>query len=306
MKRSALAICLTISLVLPITLMGALIAIAGEDVSPSEKALEEIPADLLPLYQSAASTCEGLEWTILAAIHKVETNFGRGSVTSSKGAQGPMQFMRATWSSYAVDGDADGVADINDVEDAVYSAANLLCANGAGDPGRLGDAIWNYNHSDEYVAEVLDLAASYGVVTIGSLTVSSAPSDLLRNPRITLTSNARADLEAGVVDLRLIAILDALSRRHTLGISVFKTGHSKYTRLGSVSLHYFGRGVDIFFVDGAPVSASNGGARSLLRRIEALPDGVRPDEVGHPFDAILFPGAFTDADHRDHVHLGFE
>jgi hypothetical protein len=306
MKRSVVAICLTLALVLPITFMGALIAIAGEDVSPSQKALEEIPTDLLPLYQSAASTCEGLEWTILAAIHKVETNFGRGSVTSSRGAQGPMQFMRATWSAYAVDGDADGIADIDDVDDAVYSAANLLCANGAGDPGRLADAIWNYNHSDEYVTEVLDLAASYGVVTIGSLTVSSTPSDLLRNPRITLTSNASADLEAGVVDARLIALLDALSRRHTIGISVFKTGHSKYTRSGNVSLHYYGGAVDIFFVDGVPVSSVNMRAKSLLLEAVRLPRPVRPDELGHPFAALAVPGGFTDADHRDHIHLGFD
>ena len=49
MKRSFVAICLTLALVLPITMMGALIAIAGEDVSPSEKALEQIPPDLLAL-----------------------------------------------------------------------------------------------------------------------------------------------------------------------------------------------------------------------------------------------------------------
>lgn len=80
--------------------MGALIAIAGEDVAPSDKALEEIPVDLLPIYQSAASTCDGLDWTVLAAIHKVETSFGLGRATSSKGAQGPMQFMPSTWAAY--------------------------------------------------------------------------------------------------------------------------------------------------------------------------------------------------------------
>lgn len=305
MKRPVVAICLTLALVLPITLMGALIAIAGEDVAPSDKALKEIPSDLLPLYQSAAATCEGLDWTVLAAIHKVETNFGRGSVSSSKGAQGPMQFMRATWRAYAVDGDGDGVADINDVDDAVYSAANLLCANGAGDPGRLADAIWNYNHSDAYVTEILSVATSYGVVTLGSLTVASTPSDLLRNPRITLTSNARADLEAGVVDPRLVTLLDALSRRYILGISVFKTGHSKYTKSGNVSLHYYGRAVDIFFVDGRPVSSVNGAARAVLVDASRIAGQLRADELGHPFGWIRVPGGFSDANHRDHLHLGY-
>lgn len=286
--------------------MGALIAIAGEDVTPSDKALEEIPPDLLPIYRAAAASCDGLDWTVLAAIHKLETSFGRGNAVSSKGAQGPMQFMPPTWQAYGVDGDGDGLADINNVHDALFSAANLLCANGAGDPARLADAIWNYNHSDQYVADVLTLAASYGVVTMGSLTVSSTPSDLLRNPRITFTSNARADLEAGVVDPRLIALLDALARRHTLGVSVFRTGHSKYTRSGNVSHHYYGRAVDIFFVDGQPVTSSNVSARQVVMELAALPGQLRPTELGHPFEAIGFPGGFSDADHRDHLHVGFD
>ena len=130
------------------------------------------------------------------------------------------------------------ISRINDVEDAIFSAANLLCANGAGDPARLAAAIWNYNHSDTYVAEVLSLAATYGVLTFGGADVSASPADLLRNPQITLTANARADVEAGVVDARLLALLQAISVRHTIGISVFKTGHSKYTRSGNVSLHH--------------------------------------------------------------------
>lgn len=306
MKRPVVAICLCLILVLPITFMGALIAIAGEDVSPSEKALEDIPPDLLPLYRAAAATCDGLEWTVLAAIHKVETGFGRGQATSSAGAKGPMQFMPATWRSYGSDGSGDGVADINNVKDAVYSAAALLCANGAGDPSRLAAAIWSYNHSDSYVVEVLELATSYGVAELGSLQASAAPSDILKNPRITLSANARADLEAGVVDSRLVALLDAISRRFTIGITVFKSGHFMRTRSGSISNHYYGRGVDIFYVNGEPVSALNPGARSLVSALASLRDQARPGEVGHPFVDLRFTGGFTDTDHDDHIHIGYD
>lgn len=306
MKRSAVAIVLALVLLLPILFMGALIAIAGEDVAPSEKALDEIPADLLSIYQSAAATCDGLDWTVLAAIHKVETNFGRGEVTSSKGAQGPTQFMPATWETYGTDGDGDGLADINNVRDAIFSAASLLCESGAGDPARLAAAIWNYNHSDTYVAEVLDLATSYGVTTLGAGLANASPSDLLNNPRVTLTSNARADLEAGVVDSRIVALLDAISRRYTIGVSVFKTGHSMRTRSGSISNHYYGRAADIFFVDGGPVRVSNAAAERLVLELAGIDGPLRPDELGHPFGAIGFPGGFTDADHSDHVHIAFD
>jgi hypothetical protein len=217
-----------------------------------------------------------------------------------------MQFMPSTWNSYGSDGDGDGLADINNVRDAIFSAAALLCANGAGDPARLSDAIWNYNHSDKYVAEVLDLATSYGVATLGTGLASAAPSDLLNNPRITLTSNARADLEAGIVDSRIVALVDAISRRYSIGISVFKTGHAMRTRSGSISNHYYGRAVDISFVGGLPVSFSNEPARQIVVSLAALQGPMRPDELGHPFSDLSIVGGFSDTDHRDHVHLGFD
>lgn len=306
MKRPFVPLLLVLALLLPILFMGTLIAIAGEDIAPSRRALREIPNDLLPLYRAAASTCDGLDWTVLAAIHTVETGFGRGRAVSSAGAQGPMQFMRATWAAYATDGDGDGKANINDVEDAVYSAARLLCANGAGDPARLASAIYSYNHSRTYTAEVLELSASYGVVSFGGSLVSASPTDVLRNPRIALTASARADVEAGVVDPRLLALLDALTARYSLGTSVFKAGHRKYTRSGSVSNHYYGRAVDITFVNGQPVSRTNRAAGQVVVLLSRFQGTVRPDEIGHPFAYLSFPGGFSDADHDGHIHVGYD
>ena len=307
MKRAAIvAGILLFALLLPLLLIGVLLALSGDQPSPSERALDEIPAQFIAIYEAAARTCDGLDWTILAAIHKVETGFGQGQATSSAGAQGPMQFMPPTFESYGVDGDGDGDADINDLEDAIFSAANLLCANGAGDPARLATAIWNYNHSQTYVNEVLTLAAAYGVFTLPEGAAFAAASDLLRNQRVVLTPNARADLEAGVVDQRLVSLLTWIAQRHTITITVFKTGHSKYTRSGGVSLHYYGQAADVFIVDGASVSSGNSGAQEIVVDLGRLRGPVRPDELGHPFGAIGFPGGFTDADHRDHLHVGFD
>lgn len=307
MKRiTVLGGLIVFALLIPVVLMGLLLSISGERTSPSKKALEEIPPELIGTYQAAAATCEGLDWTILAAVHKTETGFDTGRATSSAGAQGPMQFMPATFASYGVDGDGDGVSDVNDVEDAIFSAANLLCANGAGDPARLATAVWNYNHDDQYVAEVLSLAAGYGVWVVPEGAAFASTNDLLKNRRIVLTPHARADLEAGVVDPRLVSLLSWVAERHTISITVFKSGHSQYTRSGNVSLHYLGHAADIFFVDGEPVSVASGAARQLTEELAQISGALRPDELGHPFGAIGFPGGFTDADHGDHIHVGYD
>ncbi|MBG0830793.1 lytic transglycosylase domain-containing protein [Planomonospora sp. ID67723] len=120
------------------------------------------PGSYLELYRKSAAVCPGLSWTVLAAIGQVESSHGRNNGPSSAGAQGPMQFMPATWKAYGVDGDGDGAADIWSPYDAVPSAANYLCANGAGQGGRkLEKAVWFYNHSWSYVRKVLSIAGAY-------------------------------------------------------------------------------------------------------------------------------------------------
>jgi peptidoglycan hydrolase CwlO-like protein len=114
------------------------------------------------LYHAAAATCPGLSWTVLAAIGQVETGHGRNTNTSSAGAQGPMQFLPSTFASYGVDGNHDGTIDILNPADAIFSAANYLCANGAGLGGtHLANAIWHYNHAGWYVELVLTLSNRY-------------------------------------------------------------------------------------------------------------------------------------------------
>jgi hypothetical protein len=128
-------------------------------------AMKMLPAPLAytRLYhRAAAAECPGLSWTILAAIGQVESGHGRNTSTSYAGAMGPMQFLPATFTAYAIDGDNDGVSDIMDPADAIFTAANYLCANGAATgPNALYNAIFHYNHADWYVQMVLALAKQY-------------------------------------------------------------------------------------------------------------------------------------------------
>ena len=97
---------------------------------------------------------------MLAAINKIESNFGRNMGPSSAGAVGWMQFMPDTWLRWGTDGDGDGIADPWDPEDGVYSAARYLAA--AGGMADLRRSVFAYNHAEWYVDDVLELAAVFG------------------------------------------------------------------------------------------------------------------------------------------------
>lgn len=114
-------------------------------------------ADFYQTYKDAASQY-GLEWQILAAVHKIETGQnGDTGRKSSAGATGPMQFLPSTFRAYGVDGNGDGAKDINNVHDAIFSAANYLKTNVKG--GDITPALFCYNHSSSYVNKVKNLAS---------------------------------------------------------------------------------------------------------------------------------------------------
>jgi murein DD-endopeptidase MepM/ murein hydrolase activator NlpD len=101
----------------------------------------------------------GIPWQVLAAINKIESNFGRNMGPSSAGAVGWMQFMPSTWERWGTDATGDGVADPWNAEDAIFSAARYLAAAGGRDD--LYRGVYAYNHAHWYVQDVLDLARVY-------------------------------------------------------------------------------------------------------------------------------------------------
>ncbi|MFG2090783.1 MULTISPECIES: lytic murein transglycosylase [unclassified Spirillospora] len=107
---------------------------------------EPPPAGVLLKHFEDAGKRFGVDWQVLAAIMLVETKYGRVRSPSWAGAQGPMQFMPATWRQYGMDGD------IRDPRDAVMGAANYLKSSGAPDDYR--QALHAYNPTPLYVEAV--------------------------------------------------------------------------------------------------------------------------------------------------------
>ena len=113
---------------------------------PAWRIVPPAPMEVLLAAYREAEAAFGIPWRYLAAINLVETGLGRIRGTSTAGAQGPMQFMPATWAAYG------GGGDINDTHDAIMGAGRYLAANnGATD---IANALYRYNHSNHYVAGV--------------------------------------------------------------------------------------------------------------------------------------------------------
>ena len=166
-----------------------------------------IPAAALAAYQRAASVIDKadtgchLDWQLLAAIGRIESNHGRtnGNTLTDKGiaspgifgpqlnggnattsiadtdggqfdddtsfdrAVGPMQFIPSTWSVVGVDADGDGERNPQDINDAALAAAVYLCSGTEDLATTTGQqaAVFRYNHSQSYVDTVLAVASVY-------------------------------------------------------------------------------------------------------------------------------------------------
>jgi len=153
-----------------------------------------------------------LDWTTLAAIGAVESDHGRhgGSTVNDAGdveppiygrdldgegvalipdsdggeidedaegdrAVGPMQFIPESWRNWHVDGNADGVQDPQNIDDAVMAAGNYLCrASSAFDTEEGWRAgVMAYNSDPDYVGTVAAYAVRFAEAAAASATTPS-------------------------------------------------------------------------------------------------------------------------------------
>ena len=165
----------------------------------TDAATAGIPPRVLAAYKAVNGWCPGLRWELVAGIGAAESgnattggatvNPQTGEVTpwifgppldGSAGlerlpigpwlgwfgligpwqqAEGPMQFLPATFTEWAVSIDG-GVADPHNIDDAVATAANYLCGGHSGAITDERAAALRYNDSRAYASEVLSYANS--------------------------------------------------------------------------------------------------------------------------------------------------
>ncbi|GLZ29043.1 hypothetical protein Lesp02_12330 [Lentzea sp. NBRC 105346] len=164
-----------------------------------------IPQTALQAYRDASGKACLINWSVLAAIGRVESNHGRfggarlhtdgstqpvirgiqldgrpgvATIRDSDGgtldgdpvfdrAVGPMQFIPSTWRRWGADGNGDRKTDPDNIFDAALASARYLCAGGdLRDDAAAARAVHRYNHSDEYVRLVMAIATAYRTGTV--------------------------------------------------------------------------------------------------------------------------------------------
>jgi CHAP domain len=158
--------------------------------APATRAAErDIPPGRLRIFQAAGRRID-IDWRFLAAIGEQECGEGNCAGVNSSGCAGPMQiaYVRGSacspgsgptiWERYQVDGDGDGVTDINDPADAIFTAARILrkvlgAPPAGGSYAAYREAACGYygacaDGAANYAGEVMARAVSYGFDGKGS------------------------------------------------------------------------------------------------------------------------------------------
>ena len=184
-------------------LTGRWAVLAAPELPDAPPAVADIPPEYLALYRDAATRFR-LDWPVLAAVGKVETNHGRnrnGCAPNYAGARGPMQFLEPTFVHAAkLAGLAD--PDICDPADAIPAAAAYLKSNGA--PADWQRALYRYNPADWYPPLVLSWAQRYGYGALlvwplpGPITQGFGPSEFTLEPARWFEGTGYAHFHDGI------------------------------------------------------------------------------------------------------------
>jgi soluble lytic murein transglycosylase-like protein len=278
--------------------------------TPAEDWKKQIPEDYLAAFEVAAGRYElgkrGV-WT-LAAIARLESNFGRGMTKQQLRTEGPLGLDPMEWNRYAVDGDKDGRLRHADVDDSAATLARLMWSRGGIDAG-----VFTHNQAAWYVdavANEADQLAGKCAVTSKAWTIV-LPGDVAAQinwQNLTLSSDLELrDIQAGMLDQRVTGLLALMTKDHQITISSLRSDHSQMTASGNVSNHFYGRAMDIAAVDGVSCTDTSTTApcAELGYALAQLPEPFHPTELIYCFD-LDGPGpAFALPDHCDHIHAGY-
>jgi hypothetical protein len=272
---------------------------------------KRVPPEYLDAFEGAAARYDlgrrGV-WA-LAAVARLESNFGRGMSKDELKRHGALGLVGEEWKEYAVDGDGDGRIRHGDPADSAATLAREIWSQGG-----LNAGLFEHNHAKWYVDAVLAEADRIeGKCTVSTvdwaLSLPNAVLAPIKWENLTLSNELeKQDLESSAIDPRIVGLLGAITQSHQVTISALRSDHSEYTSEGNVSNHFYGRAMDIAAVDGVSCTdtAPTAPCGQLATTLSQLPAPAMPTELIYCYD-VDGPGpAFARSDHCDHVHAGYD
>lgn len=272
-----------------------------------------IPPRYLTAFEKAAGRYElgkrGV-WA-LAAVARLESDFGRGMTRKDMRERGPLGIDKAIWTEFGVDGDGDNRIRPASPADSASTLARMIWS-----VGDLRQGIFNHNQAAWYVeavmGEVERIKGDCKVSRVSWPLALPEPATGIAGinwDNLDLTRDSqREDILSGRLDPRLLNLLAVITQNHRVMITSVQTDHSMLTSSGNVSNHYHGRAIDIAMVDGVSCTNTSPAApcATLGRALTLLPLDQRPTELiyCHDLDGPNGP-AFAMADHCDHIHAGY-
>jgi hypothetical protein len=165
-----------------VTVAATVMAVLGGDLSclgggtalaqpATAAAAQQIPPARLRLYRAAGQRFD-IDWAFLASIGTQECGSGGCAGDNGSGCAGPMQIADVRespcspgpgptlWERFGLDADGDGVVDVNDPADAIFTAARILRVVMHAPPAGGSYAAYRQAACDYYGA-CADAAASY-------------------------------------------------------------------------------------------------------------------------------------------------
>ena len=130
---------------------------------------------------------------------------------------------------------------------------------------------------------------------------------ILNDPRISIYPGGRADIKAGRVNVRVLALIAYLAEAHgQVTVSCLISGHRLYARPGVISAHIFGLAADISMLGGTSIlghQQPDSVTEQAVRNILLLPAELQARQV---ISLIGMGGpSFPLSNHDDHIHVGF-
>ncbi len=274
---------------------------------PAQPKMSEADAQLLADAAKGTST----SWATMTAVAWLESRWDDPSAGGIVGRR----LTPAAWRAYGTDGDGDGRVTRSSRADQAKTVATFLAESRSRDRAAL-EAYFSGTKRDVMAERALFLADYFDALGQEALvnglddpaTRAALEDRTLSDDTIEIYDGGRSDIEAGLIDPRVLVTMRFLANRYeSVTISSLVSGHGVYTSSGNVSLHSYGQAMDIAALGGESILGNQqrgGKTWHAVQDVLLLAEAMQPVELISLWE--MGGPSFAASDHHDHIHVGWK